>query len=100
MKAGTLFKVFALVLLLPGTFSRAAEPIHAKLTTNGSVVSGDGPDGAIIALGYDSEVGVARDPVTGQSTGRRQYKPLRIVKAIDKSSPLILQALVQNHACA
>ena len=100
MKTAFLIRLLTAVLLLPCFLARSAEPIHAILTVNGSAVQGDGPNGAIVVLGFDHEVVSPRDPATGQATGVRQYKPIRIVKAIDKASPLLFKALVQNQNCA
>ena len=38
-----------------------------------------------------------RDATTGLPTGKRQHTPVMIVKEIDKSSPLLLNALVTNE---
>ena len=38
-----------------------------------------------------------RDPATGQPSGKRQHKPFIITKELDKSSPLLYQALVTNE---
>ena len=76
---------------------QAAENIHAVVTANGTTIAGDGPNNVIIAFGFDNEVVVERDSASGLSTGRRIYKPIRIVKAIDKSTPLLAKALAQNQ---
>jgi type VI secretion system secreted protein Hcp len=100
MKSCALFRLLVLVLLVPGALARSAEPIYATLTANGTAIPGDGPNGVIVALGFDHEVVLGRDAATGQATGARQYKPIRIVKAIDKSSPMLHQILTQNQNCA
>jgi type VI secretion system secreted protein Hcp len=95
MKIHSALHVLAAVLLLPLLSVRSAEPILASVTASGGEVQGDGPDGKIVVLGFDHEV-ITEGGAPGQAI-RRVHKPLRIVKAIDKSSPLILKALVQNH---
>jgi len=47
-------------------------------------------------LGFEFGATSPHDQSTGQTTGRVQVKPLVIHKFVDKSSPLILQALVTN----
>jgi type VI secretion system secreted protein Hcp len=51
----------------------------------------------IDVLGFDYAVTSPRDAATGQATGKRQHKPFRITKTIDKSTPLLFQALVTNE---
>ena len=102
MKLPVLHRVTALLLLfvLPAAELKAAEPLHVVLTINGTPLEGDGPDKEVIAFGFDNEVVVDRDASSGQTTGRRIYKPLRIVKAIDKTTPLLFKALAQNQVIA
>jgi type VI secretion system secreted protein Hcp len=50
---------------------------------------------AILALAY--ELTSPRDPRTGQATGKRQHKPITIVKDLGAASPQIFQALVTNE---
>jgi type VI secretion system secreted protein Hcp len=45
----------------------------------------------------EQAVKTAREAGSGMATGRRQYEPLLIRKRIDKSTPLIAKALVQNE---
>ncbi len=90
------FTALFLCLLAPATL-RAAEPLHVAITANGTKINGDGLDGAIIALGFDHEVVTPHNPASGLPTGRRIYKPIRIVKPIDKTTPLLYKALVNNE---
>jgi type VI secretion system Hcp family effector len=55
-----------------------------------------GMEGATRILGFDLEFLSPRDMSTGQATGRVQMKPFRIQKPIDLSSPLELDALLNN----
>jgi type VI secretion system secreted protein Hcp len=75
----------------------AAEPIESTLTGRNGPITGDGPDGSVVVLGFEHEIISPRDPATGQATGRRQHKPVRIVKSIDKSSPLLYRAIATNE---
>src|SRR5687768_12743261 len=53
----------------------------------------------ITALGWTHEITntVAFSPSGGLATGKRQHKPLLILKRIDKSSPLLLKACANGH---
>jgi type VI secretion system secreted protein Hcp len=46
---------------------------------------------------YHHEVVSPRDTASGLPTGKRQHKPLVITKSLDKSSPLLMNALVNNE---
>lgn len=46
---------------------------------------------------FNHEVISPRDTASGLPTGKRQHKPLRIVKSFDKASPLLMNALVNNE---
>lgn len=94
---------FILFCLLPSGFSRGAPSVDVILTANGTTLEGEGtgnlPAGNsfINGLGFDHEVLVVIDTSSGQSTGRRAHKPIRIVKPIDKATPLLYMALAQNQ---
>lgn len=51
----------------------------------------------IDAISFSQEVITPRDLATGQSSGRRQYQPIIIVKSAGASSPQFLQALINNE---
>ncbi len=80
-----------------------AETVHLYLKANGKDVKGEstqtslGREGSIECIEYDQGVQTAREAATGMVTGRRQYAPLRIVKRIDRSSPLLMKALTGNE---
>lgn len=46
---------------------------------------------------FELEVEIPTDPQSGQPTGRRVHKGLRVVKYIDKASPLLLQAIATGE---
>jgi type VI secretion system Hcp family effector len=52
----------------------------------------------IEVLGYSASVSNATDAASGQSTGRRQYQPLTVWKAVGPSSPQFFMALAQNES--
>jgi type VI secretion system secreted protein Hcp len=79
----------------------AAEPVYLFLKLQGASVSGEvirkGMENAIECLSYEQAAHTARDASTGMATGRRQYEPLKILKRIDRTSPLLWKALTQNQ---
>ncbi len=82
----------------------------ARLTLNGTALTGDvsadqmGPvdvqTGCLEVLRLDFGAEVSRAAGSGQATGRRQYQPIRFVKRIDRSTPLLYRALAQNERVA
>lgn len=56
-----------------------------------------GKDKEIPILGYSFGVSVPTTAGSGQASGKRQYEPFHIYKTIDKSSPLLFQALVTGE---
>lgn len=62
--------------------------------------------GSVIRRGYKDQIQVTavlheiispRDAASGQATGKHQHKPIVITKEIDRSTPLLRQALVTNE---
>ena len=80
-----------------------AETVHLALKANGQDIKGEssqtslGRANTIECTFYQQSVLTAREAGSGMATGRRQYEPLLIRKRIDKSSPLIAKALVENQ---
>ena len=80
-----------------------AETVHLYLKANGSDIQGQstqtslGRENSIECVYYEQAVKTAREAGSGMATGRRQYEPLLIRKRIDKSSPLLCKALVENQ---
>ena len=79
-----------------------AETVHLYLKANGADIQGQssqtslGRENSIECVYFEQAVRTAREAGSGLATGRRQYEPLLIRKRLDKSSPLISKALVQN----
>ena len=95
-------RLFLLALsgLMAFSSAQAAESIHIFL--KGKVtgeIQGDGKEGAIMGLAFEHEIVSPRDASSGLPTGRRQHKPLTIVKPIDKASPLVMKMLTTNETC-
>lgn len=80
-----------------------AETVHLYLKANGKEIKGEstqktlGREDSIECVSYEQGVTSAREAGTGMVVGRRQYTPLNITKRIDKSSPLLMKALVNNE---
>ena len=78
--------------------------INAYLTLQGSrqgnisgSVTQKGREGSILVHSFNNEIVSPRDPASGLPTGKRQHVPLTILKEVDKSSPLLWTALVNNE---
>lgn len=77
--------------------------VELKLMIDGKQVEGESTthakDKTIECLSFEDSVDSARD-THGNVTGRRQHNPIRILKRIDKSSPLLLKALCEAKTVA
>ena len=60
-------------------------------------VTQKGREGAILVHSFSHEILSPRDSASGLPTGKRQHRPLLILKEIDRSSPLLRSALVNNE---
>lgn len=69
----------------------------AKLGAINGGVTEKGKENSIEVHSFNVEIDSPRDATTGLPTGKRQHDPLVIVKVLDKSSPLLWQALVTNE---
>jgi type VI secretion system secreted protein Hcp len=56
-----------------------------------------GLEDSIMVIGFSHEVHSPRDAASGLPTGKRQHKPIIVTKEIDKSTPLLLSALINNE---
>ena len=56
-----------------------------------------GREGTMECVEVGLEVATPRDAASGLASGKRQYKPLRCVKRVDRASPLLFTALVTNE---
>jgi type VI secretion system secreted protein Hcp len=80
-----------------------AETVHLYMKSNGKDVKGEstqtslGRGDSIECISYEQGVMSAREAGTNMVTGRRQFTPLKIVKRIDKASPLLMKALTNNE---
>jgi type VI secretion system secreted protein Hcp len=56
-----------------------------------------GREDSIMVIAFEHEVISPRDAASGLPTGKRQHNALTITKEIDKSTPLLMNALVNNE---
>ncbi|WP_437585626.1 type VI secretion system tube protein TssD [Sorangium sp. So ce1000] len=76
---------------------------HLKLkgVTQGPIdgsVTQKGREKTIAIIAVQHQVVSPRDPATGLPSGKRQHKPFVITKELDKSTPLLYNALVNNES--
>jgi type VI secretion system secreted protein Hcp len=73
-------------------------PVLATLTIEGqrqgTIADQTSP---IRPVAYSHGIVSPRDAASGLATGRRQHKPLVIVKELDKASPLLMKAMVTDE---
>ena len=80
-----------------------AMTVHLYLTANGTKIDGDSTiesldrADSIECLSFEDSVRTAREASSGLASGERTYEPIRIMKRIDKSSPLLAKALCNNE---
>jgi len=55
-----------------------------------------GREGTIEVFGWEHELVSPRDAATGLPTGKRQHRPLTIIKPVDKATPLLMEAGAQE----
>lgn len=60
-------------------------------------VTQTGREGSIMVIGYGHEVFAPRDASSGLPTNKRQHEPIRITKEIDKSTPLLMNAMLNGE---
>lgn len=80
-----------------------AETVHLYLKAAGADIQGEstqtslGRENSIECVYFESSVRTAREAGSGVASGRRSYEPIKILKRIDKSTPLLYKALCQNE---
>jgi type VI secretion system secreted protein Hcp len=65
-------------------------------TISGSVTQ-RGHENSILIHSFSHEIDSPRDPASGLPTGKRMHKPVFFLKEVDKSSPLLWNALTNNE---
>ncbi len=74
--------------------------LKLKGETQGDIkgsVTQAGREDSIQVIAYSHEIKSPRDAASGLPTGKRQHGPLTITKEIDKSTPLLLSAMINNE---
>jgi type VI secretion system secreted protein Hcp len=74
--------------------------LKCKGETQGDIKGGataKGQEDKIEVFGWSHEIIGPHDAASGQRTGARQHQPLTFTKPIDKASPLLMFALVNNE---
>lgn len=91
------FVMIAILSLAGTTPSWAALDIYVFINDIPGSVTRQGREGSIEVFGFNHEVNIQLDSTTGTRTGRREHQLMTFVKAIDKSSPLLIDALIKNR---
>ncbi|MEZ4428935.1 MAG: type VI secretion system tube protein TssD [Nannocystaceae bacterium] len=85
-------------------FAEASAALNAYLKLKGQKqgqirgsVTKKGREDSIMVIAVSHSIVSPRDAASGLPTGKRQHKPIVITKELDKSSPLLLSALVNNE---
>ena len=60
-------------------------------------VTQKGREGKIQVIAVSHDIISPRDPASGLPTGKRMHKPMVVTKELDKASPLLYSALVNNE---
>ena len=80
-----------------------SQPVHLFCTLNGEDIKGESTltsldrADSIECLSFEDAVSTARERATGMASGQRTYSPLRFLKRIDRSSPILARGLVNNE---
>ena len=62
----------------------------------GNAFQANYPDESTVK-GYTHNITIPRDPLSGQPSGQRVHSPFVVTKLLDKSSPLLMSALVDGE---
>ncbi len=80
-----------------------AQTVHLKLQIDGNDIEGESTissmdrEKTIECNSFEDSLRSPTEARTGLMTGRRQYTPVVITKRIDKSTPLLFNALTMNE---
>ena len=81
----------------PGAETPAGQKAFLSCTgITGGVVQ-KGLEGSMEVASAHHELVSPRDPATGQASGKRQHRPLTIVKTVDRATPQLYKALINNQ---
>ncbi len=80
-----------------------SQPVHLFCTLNGEEIQGNstilsmGRENSIECVYFEDAVSTARERSSGMASGQRTYQPIKFLKRIDKSSPLLARGLCNNE---
>jgi type VI secretion system secreted protein Hcp len=88
-----------------------AQPMYVKVTgaTQGNISKGaftadsvgniyqDGHEDELFCQSLDVDITIPRDPQSGQVSGQRVHEPAKLIKYVDKASPMLLQAIAAGE---
>lgn len=98
---GLAFGVFVLAVMQTVVAEAAQEFYFSAVGTRQGVFKGEslrkGLESKIVGLTFDYSVVSPRDPASGLATGKRQHRPIRIIKPWGASSTQFFTALVTNE---
>jgi len=57
----------------------------------------EGHEDETMIQSFEHTITLPRDPQSGQPTGQRVHRPIKVVKAIDKCSPMLMRALTSGE---
>ncbi len=77
-------------------YMTVAGETQGNISTGASPGAGD-HENEITVFGFGHSVTIPTDPATGQPTGQRIHRPLRIFKTFDRTSPLLYEALTRGE---
>lgn len=90
--------------LRPLAVSASVVPVSIFASISGQksgVIKGEviqkGREGLHQILDFDMAVASPRDAASGLATGKRQHKPLRILKKVNSGSPMLFTAIATNE---
>jgi type VI secretion system secreted protein Hcp len=96
------FLLLILIITLASSNSFAALNAYMNITgeTQGEI-KGDvglvGREDSILVKRYGCSVSAAYDAASGLPSGKRQHRPIQILKEIDSATPLLFNALTNNE---
>lgn len=105
MRAFGLAVGFCAFMLFGATAAQAAQEFYVSITGvkqgpfKGEVTR-KGFEGKMAGINFDYAVVSPRDVASGQATGKRQHKPVKIKKAWGAASPQLFTALTTNELLA
>jgi type VI secretion system secreted protein Hcp len=95
LRAGFLFHIPFLIAMSTAIYLKAegtsAGPIKGSVTQAGR-------EDLIEVFAVDHNIMSPRDVASGRPTGKRQHSPVRLVCPVDKATPILYNALVNNES--